>query len=164
MNWSLKKVIATAAVYGVTACGSDMAAWRHHLAEPTVAGLSGGWTIEMHADGGAYGREGTNARADGVIDVVLNRDRATTASSQPPVAFAVYDVTLTALNLGTGGPAAPDAWVEVAGDSIVVTLSPSAKWPVRLAGTWQGESITGRWRAYSEPGPGGIGDFVMRRR
>lgn len=148
----------------VTACQPDMAAWRNHLAEPAVARLAGAWTIELRADGGVFGRDGSGARASGVLDLVLNRERVTTTSSQPPVAFGVYDVALAALGIGTGEAATPDAWVEWQADSVIMTLSPKAKWPIRLAGAWSGDSLVGRWRAWSQPGPGGIGDFVIRRR
>jgi len=142
-----------------------MAAWRARLAEPTVARLGGSWAIELQADSGDYGHETVRARTVGALALVLNRERvATSLLGDPPVAFGTYDIRLDTMGIVTGVAAGtPDVWVELRGDSLVMTLSPEAKWPISLRGFWQGDSVTGRWRADQRAGPSAIGDFVLRR-
>lgn len=150
----------------LAACRPDMAAWGRRLADPAVARLAGAWTIEMRADFGSFGHETAPASTSGALALVLNRERVTTSLLQsPPVAFGTYDIRLTALGITSGeAMGTPDVWVRLRGDSLVVSLSPTAKWPITLTGVWRGDSIVGRWAADQRAGPSGTGEFVVRRR
>jgi hypothetical protein len=165
--WAVPVVgVLAVVVVLVAACRPDMAAWRGHLAEPVVARLDGAWTIDIRADSGEYGHEVDRARTVGALALVLNRERVTTSLfGAPPVAFGTYDIQLDTLGVATGeASGTPDIWVDLRGDSIVISLSPTAKWPIALVGFWRGDSVVGRWRADQRAGPSGIGDFVLRRR
>ena len=159
-------VLAAAVVVLIAACRPDMVAWRAHLAQPAIARLDGAWTIDIRADSGEYGHESDRARTVGAIALVLNRERVTTSLfGAPPVAFGTYDIRLDTLGVATGeASGTPDIWVDLHVDSVVISLSPTAKWPIALVGFWRGDSIVGRWRADQRAGPSGIGDFVLRRR
>lgn len=156
---------ALAASVLVAACRPDMVAWRAHLAEPAVARLDGAWAIALRADSGEYGHETVRASTVGALALVLNRERVTTSMfGAPPVAFGTYDIRLDTLGVATGlVTGTPDVWVELRGDSVVISLSPQAKWPIALAGFWRGDSLVGRWRADQRAGPSATGDFVLRR-
>jgi hypothetical protein len=150
----------------LAACHPDIPAWQRRLADPVLARLDGAWLIELRADSGGYGHEMTRARANGMLALVLNRERVTTSFfGDPPAAFGTYDIRLDTLGVATGVAAGtPDLWADVRTDSVRITLSPSAKWPIALAGIWLGDSIVGRWRSDQRAGPSGIGEFVLRRR
>jgi hypothetical protein len=150
----------------LASCRPDMTAWHSRLAAPAVARIDGAWAIEMRADSGEYGRETVRARTVGALALVLNRERVTTSLfGDPPVAFGTYDIGLDTLGLATGETAGtPDVWVDLRADSVVLSLSPRAKWPIALIGFWRGDSVVGRWHADQRAGPSGIGDFVLRRR
>jgi hypothetical protein len=150
----------------LAACRPDMTAWRARLADPAVARLGGAWTIEMRADSGSFGHERAPARATGALALVLNRERVTTSLLESPtVAFGTYDIRLDALGITSGDAmGTPDVWVRVRHDSLIVSLSPTAKWPITLAGLWRGDSIVGRWAADQRAGPSGTGEFVLRGR
>jgi hypothetical protein len=150
----------------VASCRPDMAAWRGRLADPAIARLDGAWTVELRADSGEYGHETTRAATTGALALVLNRERVTTSLfGEPPLAFGTYDIRLDTLGVATGETAAtPDIWVSLRSDSLVIALSPQAKWPITLAGLWRGDSVVGRWRADQRAGPSATGDFVLRRR
>jgi hypothetical protein len=143
-----------------------MAAWRGRLADPAIAKLDGAWAIELRADSGEYGHEAARAITNGALALVLNRERVTTSMfGDPPLAFGTYDIRLDTLGVATGETAAtPDIWVAQRNDSLVVALSPQAKWPITLVGVWRGDSVVGRWRADQRAGPSATGDFVLRRR
>ena len=158
------RVAAICGVMMLAACHPDMAAWRNELANPAVARLGGAWAIELRADSAAYGRAAPG-HTSGTLSLALNRDRALNSAGRPPLAFGAYDIPLSDLTVSTGDdPSTPAVWVERRSDSLVITLAPEAKWPIRLAGAWNGDSIVGRWHAESEPGPAGNGNFALRRR
>jgi hypothetical protein len=150
----------------VASCRPDMAAWRNRLAEPAVARLDGAWAVDLRADSGEYGHPTTRASVNGALALVLNRARVTISMfGDPPLVFGTYDIPLDTLGLVTGETAGtPDIWVSRRNDSLVVELSPQAKWPITLVGTWRGDSVVGRWQANQRAGPSATGDFVLRRR
>ncbi len=150
----------------LASCRPDMAAWRGRLADPAIARLDGAWAIELRADSGEYGHEATRAATNGALALVLNRERVTISMfGDPPLAFGTYDIRLDTLGIATGETAGtPDIWVTRRNDSLVVALSPQAKWPITLVGIWSGDSVMGRWRADQRAGPSATGDFVLRRR
>lgn len=150
----------------VAACRPDMVAWRGRLSDPAIARLDGAWTIELRADSGEYGHEAARATTTGALALVLNRERVTTSMfGDPPIAFGTYDIRLDTLGVATGETAAtPDIWVSRPGDSVIIALSPQAKWPITLAGLWRADTLVGRWHADQRAGPSATGDFVLRRR
>jgi hypothetical protein len=154
-----------ALVVATGACRPDMGAWRGQLAQPGVSRIAGIWSVEFSVATGT-GIPAHGIREAGTIALVLNRERVTTSLfGTPPVAFGTYDIPFDSMGVNSGDPlGTPDVWARVAGDSIVLLLSPKAKWPVTLAGRWQGDSLVGRWSTEQRAGPGGLGDFVLRRR
>jgi hypothetical protein len=146
-------------------CKPDMPAWRSHLAEPGISRLAGIWTVELSVASNV-GLPAHGFRDAGTLALVLNRERVTTSLfGTPPVAFGTYDIPFDSMGVSSGDPlGTPDVWARVAGDSVTLTLSPRAKWPITLTGRWAGDSLTGRWTTEQRAGPGGLGDFVLRRR
>jgi hypothetical protein len=157
-------VVALAALL-FAACRPDMPAWHQQLARPEVARLAGIWSVELSVMNGA-GIPAHSIRDAGTLALVLNRERVTTSLfGPPPVAFGTYDIPFDSMGVNNGDPlGTPDVWANVVGDSVTLVLSPKAKWPISLAGTWHGDSLVGRWNTDQRAGLNGLGDFVLRRR
>ncbi len=142
-----------------------MAAWRQRMADPAVSRLAGTWTVELRVVSGV-GLTTHALRAVGTVALVLNQERVTTALlGQPPLAFGTYDIPLDSMGVSSGDPlGTPDVWARVGADSVTLILSPKAKSPISLVGTWQGDSLMGHWSTEQRAGPNAFGDFILRRR
>ena len=153
------------AVLSLVSCRPDMVAWHTRLAQPEISRLAGIWTVRFSVRAGT-GLPAQDIREAGTIALVLNRERVTTSLfGDPPLGFGTYDIPFDSMGVSSGDPlGTPDLWARLAGDSVVLTLSPKAKWPITLAGRWHDDSLVGHWTTEQRAGPNGLGDFVLRRR
>ncbi len=153
-----------AVVLAAAGCRPDRADWSHHLAAPAVARLEGVWSLDLTLAG--VTDSGRPRHADGVVSLVLNRQRQTTSLfGALPEAYGSWDFPFDRLGPSVAPyPGPPEVWASVRGDSVLVRLSPRVEDAIVLAGVWQGDSITGRWFASERAGPNALGDFVLHRR
>jgi hypothetical protein len=146
------------------ACRSDEVAWQQRLAVPEVRRLAGLWTLALRND---------PSRADsappwvaGQLALTLNLGRRRVSDwTEPPMFFGSYDLAWGRLGLGAATSSGIPA---IAGrlrhDTLELTLGPHSSQPVALTGRLFGDSAAGRWSVVQRAGPGGGGDFVLRRR
>jgi len=151
-------------VLAVAACRPDHATWARHLASPAVAPLEGVLTLELTLAG--VTDSGRPRRADGVVSLVLNRQRQTTSLfGALPEAYGSWDFPFDRLGPSVSPyPGPPEVWASVRGDSVLVRLSPRVEDAIVLAGVWRGDSVAGRWFSSDRAGPNALGDFVLHRR
>ena len=128
------------------------AAWAHETGRPlyphqeeALLALAAGEHVVLATPTGS----GKSLAA--VAGIVLARNRGErsvwTAPIKALVAEKFFDLAALLgaehVGLATGdATGTPDAWVDVRGDSVLISLSPRAKWPITLAGIWRGAGST----------------------
>jgi hypothetical protein len=155
-------VVVSAAMLG---CQSDLATWQAKLAASNAPHLVGLWKVQLYLDGHSADSLG-QPKAVGQIALTLNNERVGSPGfGDPPMVVGTYDVDFGPVGLATVRYAGfPGVVGRCRGDSVDLKLASESKLPIELSGVMIGDSVVGRWDAHSRAGPGGTGDFVLRRR
>jgi hypothetical protein len=158
-----RRVGVACAALALLACRPHRAVWSARLATPAVARLEGEWNVHLALAGDTAQ---TGRAVDGLIALVLNRQRrATSLFGLLPDAYGSWDIPFERLGPSVAPyPGPPEVWARTRGDSVFVRLSPRVEDAIVLAGTWTGDSITGRWFTAERAGPNALGAFVLRHR